>query len=99
MRPPQLSPPQSQLTAPCLDSMGRSPLDLLLEPLLVVQMVHRAGHLDVFGLAMRLGLGSRLVPLVAACTLTVAVLLAALRSRAQTDLMGWMAPLRHQSAK
>ena len=65
---------------------GSSPLDLLLEPLLVVQVVHRAGHLDVFGLAMRLGLGSKLVPLVAACTLTVAVLLAALRSRAQTDL-------------
>src|SRR5260370_320250 len=26
---------------------GRSPLDLLLEPLLVVQLVHRAGHLDL----------------------------------------------------
>jgi hypothetical protein len=65
---------------------GSSPLDLLLGPLRVVQVVHRAGHLDVFGLAMRLGLGSQLVPLVAACALAVAVLVAALRSRAQTDL-------------
>ena len=65
---------------------GSSLLDLLLGPLRVVQVVHRAGHLDVFGLAMRLGLGSKLVPLVAACALAVAVLVAALRSRAQTDL-------------
>jgi len=35
---------------------------------------------------MRLGLGSRLVPLVAACTLTVAVLLAACEAGRQTDL-------------
>jgi Glycosyltransferase family 87 len=65
---------------------GSSPLDLLLGPLRVVQFVHRAGHLDVFGLAVRLGITSRLVPLVVACALTGAVLAAALRNRAEADL-------------
>jgi hypothetical protein len=65
---------------------GSSPLDLLLGPLRVVHVIHRAGHLDVFGLAMRLGLVSNLVPLAAACALTGAVLAAALRYRGKTDL-------------
>jgi hypothetical protein len=65
---------------------GSSPLELMLGPLRVVQIVHRAGHLDVFGLAMRLGLTSKLVPLLGACAITVAVLGAALRSSSQTDL-------------
>jgi hypothetical protein len=65
---------------------GSSPLDLLLEPLRVARLVHRAGHLDVFGLAMRWGVASRLVPLAIACMIAVGVLVGAMRSRAQTDL-------------
>ena len=65
---------------------GSSPLDLLLGPLRVVHAVHRAGHLDVFGLAMRLGLTPKLLPIAAASALTLAVLLAARRSRPRDDL-------------
>ena len=65
---------------------GTNPLDLLLGPLRVVHVLNRAGHLDVFGLAMRLGLTSKLLPLAVAYTLSAAVLVAALRSRTKNDL-------------
>jgi hypothetical protein len=65
---------------------GSSPLDLLLGPLRVVQVVHRAGQLDAFGLAMRLGLASTLIPLAVALVLTTCVLAAAWRTRAEADL-------------
>jgi Glycosyltransferase family 87 len=66
---------------------GSSPLDLLVGPLRVVHLVHRAGHLDVFGLAMRLGLTSKVVPVVVATALAVAVITAVLRTKSQNDLL------------
>jgi Glycosyltransferase family 87 len=64
-----------------------SPLDLLVGPLRVVHLVHRAGHLDVFGLAIRLGLTSKLIPLAVASALTVTVIAAVLRTKSQDDLL------------
>ncbi len=64
-----------------------SPFVLLLEPLQVVRIVNRAGHLDVFGLAMRLGLTSILLPAIAVCGLLAAFLLQILRRRSERDLL------------
>jgi len=64
-----------------------SPLDLLFEPLEVVGHVNRAGHLDIFGLAMRLGLGSTLLPIIAVCGLLAAVGTQILRHRSQRDVL------------
>ena len=65
---------------------GTDPLSLLLEPLRVIQGVGSVGHLELFGLATRLGLTSKLPPLVAAFALTAAVLAAIWRGRPDDDL-------------
>ncbi len=66
---------------------GSSPLALLLEPLQVVRIVNRAGHLDIFGLAMRLGLTSMLLPIVVVCGLLAAVAVQILRHRNERDVL------------
>jgi hypothetical protein len=65
---------------------GSRPLDLLVGPLRVMQVVHRPGQFDVMGLAMRAGIASKLIPLAVAGALTATVLGAALRYRAKDDL-------------
>jgi len=65
---------------------GTNPIDLLLEPLRVIRGVGSVGHLEVFGLATRLGLTSKLVPMLAAIALTLAVMTAIWRGRAHGDL-------------
>jgi hypothetical protein len=65
---------------------GTDPLSLLLEPLRVIEGVGSVGHLELFGLATRLGLTSKLPPLIAAFALTAAVLAAIWRGRSDDDL-------------
>ena len=65
---------------------GTDPFSLLLEPLRVIQGVGSVGHLELFGLATRLGLTSKLPPLIADLALTIAVLAAIWRGRADDDL-------------
>jgi len=65
---------------------GSSPWDLLVEPLRVAQQVTSVGHLELFGLATRLGIASKLPPLACAVALTLAVLTAILRGRSEDDL-------------
>jgi len=65
---------------------GTSPVSLLLEPLRVIQGVGSVGHLELFGLATRLGVTSKLPPLIAAIALTAAVLAAVWRGRSDEDL-------------
>jgi hypothetical protein len=65
---------------------GTDPIDLLLEPLRVIEGVGSVGHLELFGLATRLGLTSKLPPLIAAFALTAAVLAAIRRGRTDDDI-------------
>ena len=63
-----------------------NPLDLLLGPLRVAHVATTAGHLNVLGLAARAGIEGKLLPLAATAVLTIAVILAAWRSRANDEL-------------
>jgi len=65
---------------------GASLPDLLLGPLRVAHVATAPGHLNLLGLAARMGLESKLLPLVATAALTAAIVLAAWRSGADHDL-------------
>jgi hypothetical protein len=65
---------------------GRSPLDLLLGPLRVAPVGISIGHLDVFGLATRMGLASKLGSWIVAFGLTGAVAGVVLRSEVEEEL-------------
>jgi Glycosyltransferase family 87 len=65
---------------------GTSPLDLLLGPLRVAPVGIEVGHLDVFGLATRMDLQSKLGSWVAAFALTAIIVAVAVRSRMNDDL-------------
>jgi len=65
---------------------GTNPVDLLLGPLRVANVATTPGHLNLLGLAARMGLESKLLPLVATAALTTAVVLSAWRSRVDDDL-------------